>query len=174
MQIMRLKSSNKATEQFRPELFDDSVSCTLEGMVISRWQFVQGRSFRLNEILSFTLHYSINWIYTETDGGIAHLMHKSVDPKIHRPLKFSSDSMSVNLDKRPILNTFYRQKVWENKVTIPAHKQNFFNAFVSKVLLMLWREKWNMFGCIQPHKRFDPIIHRNSHTNHSKWSKQTK
>ena len=26
--------------------------------------------------------------------------------------------------------TDYRQKVWENKVTIPAHKQNFFNAFV--------------------------------------------
>ena len=33
------------------------VSCTWEGMVISRWwtgQFVQGRSCRLNEILSFT------------------------------------------------------------------------------------------------------------------------
>jgi hypothetical protein len=40
------------------------------------------------------------------------------------------DPMSVNLDKRPTLNKFYRQKVWENKVTIPAHKQNFFNAFV--------------------------------------------
>ena len=40
------------------------------------------------------------------------------------------DPMSVNLDKRSILNIFYRQKVWENKVTIPAHKQNFFNAFV--------------------------------------------
>ena len=100
--------------------------------------------------------------------------------------------MSVNLDKRPILNTFYRQKVWENKVTIPTHKQNFFNAFVRfswcfegksgiclvvynlhlwgsrdalkgkveyvwsyttyicEVLVMLWREKWNMFGRIQP------------------------
>ena len=31
---------------------------------------------------------------------------------------------SVNLDKRPIPHTFYRQKVWENKVTIPAHKPN--------------------------------------------------
>jgi hypothetical protein len=45
-----------------------ALSCTWEGMVISRWrtgQFVQGRSFRLNEIVSFTLHYSINWIYTQ-------------------------------------------------------------------------------------------------------------
>jgi len=43
-----------------------TLSCTWEGMVISRWrtgQFVQGKSCRLNEILSFTLHYSINWIY---------------------------------------------------------------------------------------------------------------
>jgi hypothetical protein len=50
-----------------------TLSCTWEGMVISRWrtgQFVQGRSCRLNEIVSFTLHYSINWIYTETDRGI--------------------------------------------------------------------------------------------------------
>ena len=64
-----------------------SLSCTWEGMIISRWrtgQFVQGRSCRLNEILSFTLHYSINWIYTETVRGIIHLMHKRVDPKINR------------------------------------------------------------------------------------------
>jgi hypothetical protein len=55
-------------------------------MVISRWrtgQFVQGRSCRLNEMVLFTLHYSINWIYTETDRGIVHLMHKRVDQKIH-------------------------------------------------------------------------------------------
>jgi hypothetical protein len=69
--------------------FPIALSCTWEGMVILRWrtgQFVQGRSCRLNEMLSFTLHYSINWIYTETDTGrgIVHLMHKRVDPKIHR------------------------------------------------------------------------------------------
>ena len=86
----------------------------------------------------------LSWVVLKIDP------HNTYIKKNWPPLKFSNDPMSVNLDKRPILNTFYRQKVWENKVTIPAHKQNFFNAFVSKVLLMLWREKWNMFGRIQP------------------------
>jgi hypothetical protein len=54
------------------------------------------------------------------------------------------DPMSVNLDKRPILNIFYRQKVWENKVTIPAHKQNLFNAFVR----FSWCFEWKSGICL--------------------------
>jgi hypothetical protein len=61
----------------------------------------------------------LSWVVLKIDP------HNTYIKKNWPPLKFSNDPMSVNLDKRPILNTFYRQKVWENKVTIPAHNKTF-------------------------------------------------
>jgi hypothetical protein len=123
------------------------------------------------------------------------------NPKSHRPqLRCSCHPneilkiKSLELNATPILNTFYRQNVWENKVTIPAHKQNLFNAFVrfslcfegrscrlNEILSFTlhysinWIYRETDRGIVYlMHKRVDPKIHRNSHTNHSKWSKQTK
>jgi uncharacterized membrane protein len=96
------------------------LSVTWEGMVISRWrtgQFVQGRSCRLNAILSFTLHYSINWIYTRQieesfTSCIKGLIRKFTEIHI---LTIQSGVKKRNKNRGEHINLLS---------ILPAHKQN--------------------------------------------------
>jgi hypothetical protein len=122
-----------------------SLSCTWEGMVISRWrtgQFVQGRSCRLNEILSFTLHYSINWIYTETDRGIVHLMHKRVDPKIHRNSHINHSKWSKQTEYTCSTHLWVSYFLWSNFIEKKYIMVKFENV---KLAIFLVKKTYSVF-----------------------------